>query len=84
MTFSVGVTAKGTLKGFAKAKASDRLKVNTDSLSTLLLFTNKGNMYKVPSFLISNVVKEEIALENIIDGYSKKEKIIDVYSIKEF
>ena len=41
-------------------------------------------MYKVPSFLISNVIKEEIALENIIDGYSKKEKIIDVYSIKNF
>ena len=84
MTFSVGVTAKGTLKGFAKAKSSDRLKVNTDSLSTLLLFTNKGNMYKVPSFLISNVVKEEIALENIIDGYSKKERVIDVYSLKSF
>ena len=82
MTFSVGVTAKGTLKGFAKAKSSDRLKVNTDSLSTLVLFTDKGNMYKVPSFLISNVVKEEIALENIIDGYSKKERVIDVYSLK--
>ena len=84
MTFSVGITAKGTLKGFAKAKANDRLKVTTDSLSTLLLFTSKGNMYKVPSFLISNVIKEEIALENIIEGYSKKEKIIDVYSIKKF
>ena len=69
MTFSVGVTAKGSLKGFARAKASDRLKVNTDSISTLLLFTNKGNVYKIPSFLISNVVKEEISLENIIDGY---------------
>ena len=84
MTFSVGVTAKGKLKGFARAKSNDRLKVNTDSLSTLLLFTDKGNMYKVPAFLISNVVKEEIALENIIDGYSKKEKIIDIYSVKSF
>ena len=43
MTFSVGVTAKGKLKGFARAKSNDRLKVNTDSLSTLLLFTDKGN-----------------------------------------
>lgn len=84
MTFSVGVTAKGSLKGFARAKDSDRLKVNTDSISTLLLFTNKGNVYKIPSFLISNVVKEEISLENIIDGYSKNEKIIDVHSIKNF
>ena len=81
-SFIVGVTAKGTLKGFAKAKSSDRLKVSTDSLSTLLLFTNRGNVYKIPTFLISNVIKEEISLENIIDGYSKKEKIIDIYSIK--
>ena len=84
ITFTVGVTAKSKLKGFARAKSNDRLKVNTDSLSTLLLFTDKGNMYKVPAFLISNVVKEEIALENIVDGYSKKEKIIDVYSVKSF
>ena len=84
ITFTVGVTAKGKLKGFARAKSNDRLKVNTDSLSTLLLFTDKGNMYKVPAFLISNVVKEEIALENIVDGYSKKEKIIDIYSVKSF
>ncbi|MDU2491095.1 MAG: DNA topoisomerase IV subunit A [Clostridium celatum] len=84
MTFTVGVTAKGKLKGFARAKSNDRLKVNTDSLSTLLLFTDKGNMYKVPAFLISNVVKEEIALENIVDGYSKKEKIIDIYSVNSF
>lgn len=84
MTFNVGVTSKGTLKGFSKVKSSDRLKVTTDSLSTLVLFTDKGSMYKVPAFLISNVVKEEIALENIIDGYSKKEKIIDIYSVKGF
>ena len=84
MTFTVGVTSKGKLKGFARAKSNDRLKVNTDSLSTLLLFTDKGNMYKVPAFLISNVVKEEIVLENIVDVYSKKEKIIDIYSVKSF
>ena len=48
------------------------------------MFTDKGNVYKIPAFLISNVIKEEIAIENIIDGYSKKEKIIDVYSIKTF
>ena len=84
MSFSVGVTAKGNLKGFARAKLSDRLKVNTDSASTLLLFTNEGNVYKIPAFLISNVVKEEILLENIIEGYNKKEKVIDVYSVKNF
>lgn len=38
MTFSVGVTAKGSLKGFARAKASDRLKVNTDSIKLLYYY----------------------------------------------
>ena len=84
ITFSVGVTSKGTLRGFARAKATDRIKVNTDTLSTLLLFTNKGNVYKIPSFLISNVIKEDISLESIIEGYSKSEKIIDIYSVKNF
>ena len=84
ITFSVGVTSKGTLKGFVRAKATDRIKVNTDTLSTLLLFTNKGNVYKIPSFLISNVIKEDISLESIIEGYSKSEKIIDIYSVKNF
>lgn len=84
ITFSVGVTSKGLLKGFAKAKATDRIKVNTDSLSTLLLFTNKGNVYKIPSFLVSNVIKEDIPLESVIEGYSKTEKIIDIYSVKSF
>ena len=84
VTFSVGVTSKGTLKGFSRAKSSDRLKVNTDSASTLLLFTNRGNVYKVPTFLITNVMKEEVSLQNIIEGYYKKEKIVDVYSIKNF
>ena len=29
-------------------------------------------------------MKEEVSLQNIIEGYSKKEKIVDVYSIKNF
>lgn len=36
MSFSVGVTAKGNLKGFARAKSSDRLKVNTDSAKYII------------------------------------------------
>ena len=82
--FTVGVTAKGNLKSFAKAKKNDRLKVNTDNLSNLVLFTNKGNVYKIPTFLIKNVVESEIAISSLIDGYSKDEKIVDIYSLKSF
>ena len=82
--FTVGVTAKGNLKSFAKAKKNDRLKVNTDNLSNLVLFTNRGNVYKIPTFLIKNVVESEIAISSLIDGYSKDEKIVDIYSLKSF
>ena len=43
--FSVGLTAKNNFKVSAKAKKNDRLKVNTDNLSDLILFSNKGNVY---------------------------------------
>ena len=49
-----------------------------------MLFTNKGNVYKIPTFLIKNVVESEIAISSLIDGYSKDEKIVDIYSLKSF
>ena len=82
--FWVGITQKGSLKSFSRGKSNDRLKVNTDIASELLLFTDKGNVFKIPTFLIQNVTEEEIALETLIDGYTTKEKIIDIYSVKSY
>ena len=83
-SFSVAITAKGTLKTVARVKANDRLKVNTDSSSILMMFTDKGNVYKVPTFLIQGVLEKELSLESLIEEYSKSEKIVDVFSIKKF
>ena len=82
--FSVGLTAKNNFKVFAKAKKSDRLKVNTDNLSDLILFSNKGNVYKVKGFLLTKINEKEIPLTSLVDGFSKGEIIIDIYSIKDF
>lgn len=82
--FWVGVTQKGTIKSFSRGRSSDRLKVNTDTASELLLFTDKGNVFKLPTFLIQNVTETEIPLEKVIEGYTSKEKIIDVYSLKSY
>ena len=60
------------------------MKVNTDTASELLLFTDKGNVFKLPTFLIQNVTETEIPLEKVIEGYTSKEKIIDVYSLKSY
>ena len=82
--FSVGLTAKNNFKVFAKAKKNDRLKVNTDNLSDLILFSNKGNVYKVKGFLLTKINEKEIPLTSLVDGFSKGEIIIDIYSIKDF
>ena len=82
--FSVGLTAKNNFKAFAKAKKNDRLKVNTDNLSDLILFSNKGNVYKVKGFLLTKINEKEIPLTSLVDGFSKGERIINIYSIKDF
>lgn len=82
--FWVGITQKGSIKSFSRGRSNDRLKVNTDTASELLLFTDKGNVFKIPTFLIQNVTETEIALDTLIDGYTTKEKIIDIYSVKSY
>jgi topoisomerase-4 subunit A len=82
--FLVGITPKGVLKSFSRGRTGDRLKASTDSLSKLLIFTDRGNVYKVPTYFIPNIINEDINLELLVDGYSKDEKIISLYSIKDF
>ena len=82
--FWIGITSKGTIKSFSRGRSNDRLKVNTDTTSELLLFTNRGNVFKIPTFLIQSVTEAEIALSTIIEEYTSKEKIIDVYSVKSY
>ncbi|VYU42710.1 DNA topoisomerase IV subunit A [Clostridium tertium] len=82
--FSMGITAKGNFKGFNNIKKSDSLKVTTNSLSDILLFTNKGKVFKVPAFLLSNINKEEIPLSKVIDNLEKGEKVIKLISCSNY
>ena len=82
--FSIGITAKGNIKAFNSIKKNDNLKVNTNSLSNILLFTNSGKVFKIPAFLLSGVNKEEIPLEKIIDNLEKGEKVIKILSVDSF
>ena len=82
--FTIGITSKGKIKAFQKAKKQDKLKVNTDSKSEILMFTNLGRVYKIPAFLLQGVDTEEIELKTIIDDISKGEVVIQLYSLKSF
>lgn len=82
--FNIGITSKGNIKAFNTIKKNDDLKVNTDSLSDILLFTNMAKVFKVPAFILSGVDKGEIPLNKIIDSLEKGEKIIKLMSIKSY
>ena len=82
--YTLGVTAKGTLKTFARASKNDSLKASTDSSSELLMFTNRGNVIKIAAFMLEEAIKNEIPLENLVDELDKKEKVIALYSIKSY
>jgi topoisomerase IV subunit A len=82
--FSIGITAKGNIKAFNSIKKNDNLKININSLSNILLFTNTGKVFKVPAFLLSGVNKGEIPLNKIIDNLEKGEKVIKLLSINSF
>ena len=82
--FALGVTAKNNLKAFSRVSKNDDLKTHTDTLSDILLFTDKGNVIKIKSFLLEGVVKNDIKIENIVDGLMKDEKIIKITSLKNY
>ena len=82
--YTVGVTAKGNLKAFGRANKNQTLKVNTDSKSQLVMFTNKGNVIKIAAFLIQEAIKNEVPINNLVDGLESTEKIVALFSLKEF
>ncbi len=82
--FNIGITSKGNIKAFNTIKRNDNLKVNTNSLSDILFFTNMAKVFKVPAFILSGVDKGEIPLNKIIDSLEKGEKIIKLMSINSY
>lgn len=82
--FIIGITAKGNLKTFTKFSKDDRLKTKTNTDSTLMLFTNKGNVIKIQSFMVTKALREEIVLTELVDSLQKGEKVISLFSISEY
>ncbi len=80
---SLGITDKNKLKSYGRIK-EDSLKVKTNSLKELLLFSNKGYVYKVPVFLMKNVINEEIPVEAFLGKLEKGEKIVSLVSIDSY
>ena len=82
--FAIGVTNKNTLKAFSRISKNDNLKAYTDNLSDILLFTDKGNLVKIKSFILESVLDKEIKISDVVDGIMKDEKIIKIISLKNY
>lgn len=80
---NIGLTDKGMLKSYGRIK-EEPLKTKTDSLKELLLFSNKGYVYKIPVFLMKAIINEEIKLEVFLCELEKDEKIIKLVSVNSF
>ncbi|MGN2369791.1 DNA topoisomerase IV subunit A [Clostridium cagae] len=78
--FNIGINDKNILKYYKTSKVDiTRTKIN--SSKTLLLFSNKGYIYKIPGFLLKNIMNGDIKLEVFTGELEKKEKIIRISSI---
>lgn len=80
---SLGITEKNKFKSFERIK-EDPLKVKTNSLKELLIFSNKGYVYKVPVFLMKNVLSGEISVESFLGKLEKGEKIVSLVSVDSY
>ncbi|WP_297417158.1 DNA topoisomerase IV subunit A [Clostridium sp.] len=80
---SLGITDKNKLKAYERIK-EDSLKVKTNSLRELLMFSNKGYVYKIPVFLMKNVLNKEMPVEAFLGKLEKGEKIISLVSIESY
>ena len=77
---SLGITDKNKFKAYERIK-EDPLKAKTNSLKEVLIFSNKGYVYKLPVFLMRKVIEEEIPVEVFIGKLEKGEKIVSLISI---
>ncbi len=81
--FNIGINDKNILKYYKTSKVDiNRTKIN--SSKTLLLFSNKGYIYKIPGFLLKNIMNGDIKLEVFTGDLEKEEKIIRISSISSY
>lgn len=82
--FKVGVDKAGILKIVQRANSKKFKVTNTNSKKTLLIFGNKGNVFKISSNMIQNIDDTGIELSQLVDEYDSSEEIIEIFSIEDF
>ena len=81
--FYLSLNTKGAIK-VSSRKTNTHLSTYTKSSSTLLIFTEKGLVHKLPSYMIQNIDKNSICINNLLDNFNIDDKIVDIASIDNF
>ncbi|MCB2297228.1 DNA topoisomerase IV subunit A [Clostridium tagluense] len=81
--FYLSINIKGAIK-VSSRKTNTHLSTYTKSSSTLLIFTEKGAVHKLPSYMIQNVDKTGIFINTLLDNFNTYDKIVDIASIDNF
>jgi len=81
--FNVSVSARGIIKTSSR-KTNTHLSAYTKSSSSMLIFTQKGLVHKVPSYMLANINKKGTSLNTLLDDFKVNDKIVEIISVDDF
>lgn len=79
--FTLGINKNGNVKIYHKPSSDSYFKVKTSSFEDILVFSNKGNVFKFPAFLVQSL--EQLKLSDLVDNFESGEEIINIFSVNE-
>ncbi len=78
--FTLGVSPAGNIKVIKSNKKDDYFKVRVTQGDYLLIFTDWGKVYRIPSVIMENLGDKELHLEDITGFASRKERVLNIAS----
>ncbi|MBX4262106.1 DNA topoisomerase IV subunit A [Clostridium estertheticum] len=81
--FYISLNAKGVIK-ISSRKTNTELSTYTKSTSTLLIFTQNGLVYKLPSYMVQNITTKGTCINTLLDNFDAYDKIAQIISVDNF
>ncbi|MGM9974038.1 MAG: DNA topoisomerase IV subunit A [Clostridiaceae bacterium] len=78
--FTLGVSPGGNIKVINSNKKDDYFKARVTKGDYLLIFTDWGKVYRIPSIIMENLGDKELHLEDITGFASRKERVLNIAS----
>ena len=82
--FTFGINEKGMIKIYDGYRRDSYQKVKANSFSDILIFTTKGNVYKIKGFMVQGIKDGNIKLWDFVDALNNEEKIIKVVEFTQY